>query len=68
MSCGDDVRPRGALASGELRDQRYDDIDELGLAAASGQQVSEPYGVLVYGGAESGERLGHMLRPWWACS
>jgi predicted AAA+ superfamily ATPase len=38
------------------------------LASASGQQISEPYGILVYGGAESGDRWGHMLRPWWACS
>jgi predicted AAA+ superfamily ATPase len=38
------------------------------LAAASGQQISEPYGILVYSGAESGARWGHMLRPWWACS
>jgi len=38
------------------------------LAAASGQQISDPYGILVYGGAESGDRWGHMLRPWWACS
>ena len=68
MCCGDDVHSRGALASGEPRDQRYDDIDELGLAAASGQQIPDPYGILVYGGAESGDRWGHMLRPWWACS
>ena len=38
------------------------------LAAASGQQIPDPYGILVYGGAESGDRWGHMLRPWWACS
>jgi len=65
LSRGDDLRPRGVLPSGGLRDQRYDDIEELDLAAVSGQQIPYPYGILAYRGAESGARWGHRLRPWW---
>lgn len=28
----------------------------------------DPYGIVVYGGDESGRRLDHLIRPWWNCT
>lgn len=32
------------------------------------REVSDPYGILFYGGEEAADRWGHTLRPWWAAS
>jgi hypothetical protein len=35
---------------------------------ASGAAGDGPFGVLVYGGDDSGDHWGHTVRPWWAVS
>jgi predicted AAA+ superfamily ATPase len=36
--------------------------------AAHESATDEPFGVLVYGGDDSGDHWGHIVRPWWAVS
>lgn len=35
---------------------------------AANAAADEPFGVLVYGGDDSGDHWGHTVRPWWAVS
>ena len=35
---------------------------------AAAETADEPFGVLVYGGGDSGDHWGHTVRPWWAVS
>ena len=44
--------------------------EEAGAAGggAGGAAADRPFGVLVYGGDDSGDHWGHTVRPWWAAS
>jgi len=42
-------------------------VDGKGAAPADAPAAG-PFGVLVYGGDDSGDHWGHTVRPWWAVS
>ena len=41
-------------------------LQEAGALPAA--VADAPFGVLVYGGGDSGDHWGHTVRPWWAVS
>ena len=46
----------------------YRALQQEASSPAGGETAAGPFGVLVYGGDDSGDHWGHSVRPWWAVS